>query len=222
MARVGVVLSGCGVYDGAEIHESVITLLALDRHDAEVLMMAPDVEQMHVINHLKGEPAEGETRNVLVESARIARGNIKDIAAVKAGDLDALIFPGGFGGAKNLSDFAVKGPDASVNPEVNRLVNEMRSAGKPIGFICITPAVAAKIFQMAGEKGVKLTIGNDKDTSSAMEQLGAEHLVCPVNEIAVDEERKIVSAPAYMYGEERIRNVAAGIDKLVEKVLSLI
>lgn len=222
MAKVGVVLSGCGVYDGAEIHEAVITLLALDKRDAEVVMMAPNVEQMHVINHLKGEPAEGETRNVLVESARIARGNITDMANVNAKDLDALIFPGGFGGAKNLSNFAVKGPDAEVNPDVVRLVGEMRKAGKPIGFICITPAVAAKIFQLQGETGVILTIGNDADTAAAMKKLGANHLECPVNEIAVDEKRKIVSAPAYMYGDERIVNVASGIDKLVEKVLALI
>ena len=221
MPKVGVVLSGCGVYDGAEIHESVITLLTLDRHGAEYLIMAPNVEQMHVINHLSGQPEEGESRNVLVESARIARGNISDMAEVKASDIDALIFPGGFGGAKNLSNFAVKGTAATVNPEVERLVKEMMSAGKPVGFICITPAVAAKIFEQAKVEGVKLTVGNDPDTSAAINSLGADHIECPVDEIAVDEQRKIVSAPAYMYGDSSISGVAAGIEKLVAKVLEM-
>ncbi len=146
MPKVGVVLSGCGVYDGTEVHESVITLLALNRAGAEVQCMAPDMDQLHVINHLTGEEATGETRNVLVEAARIARGDIVDIATVKGGDLDALIFPGGFGAAKNLCDFAVKGADCSVNPEVLRLTKEMVSAKKPVGVICIAPALMAKVM----------------------------------------------------------------------------
>lgn len=221
MPKVGVVLSGCGVYDGAEIHESVITLLALNRKGAEYILMAPNVDQMHVINHLTGEPMEGETRNVLVESARIARGNIRDMAEVHANDIDALIFPGGFGGAKNLSDFAVNGTNATVNPEVKRLVNEMMAVGKPVGFICITPAVAAKIFEEAKVEGVNLTIGSDPDTAGAINSLGANHIECPVEDIAIDENRKIVSAPAYMYGDASIGGVAAGIEKLVGKVLEL-
>ena len=220
MAKVGVVLSGCGVFDGAEIHESVITLLALDRKNAEVTIMAPDVEQMHVLNHMTGDEMD-EKRNVLIESARIARGNIKNMAEVKADEIDALIFPGGFGGAKNLSNFAVKGPEAEVNPEVSRLVNEMVAAKKPIGFICIMPAVASKIFANAGMVGVNLTIGSDPDTAGAMKALGANHIECPVTEIAVDKDAKIVSAPAYML-DASISKVAEGIEKLVSKVLSLI
>ena len=140
MPKVGVVLSGCGVNDGSEIHESIITLLALSRAGAEVQCMAPDTDQLHVVNHLTGEEAEGETRNVLVESARIARGDIVDIATVKGDDVDALIFPGGFGAAKNLCDFAVKGTDCTVHPDVLRLTKEMVSAKKPVGVICIAPA----------------------------------------------------------------------------------
>jgi len=221
MAKVGVVLSGCGVYDGAEIHESVITILALDRAGAEILYMAPDVAQMHVINHLKGEPAEEESRNVLVESARIARGDITDISQVRADDIDALIFPGGFGAAKNLSDFAVNGPNCSVNPQVARLVGEMHAAGKPIGFICIAPAMAARIFSQAGVKGVKLTIGTDKDTAEAINSLGCEHVSCDVRDFVVDEDNKVVSTPAYMLAG-RISEAADGIEKLVAKVLELI
>lgn len=220
MPRIGVVLSGCGVYDGSEIHESVITLLSLDKNEVEVVIMAPDIEQMHVINHLKGEPVEAESRNVLVESARIARGNIADISQVNSNDLDALIFPGGFGGAKNLSDFAVKGKDATVNPEVMRLVKEVKEADKPIGFICIMPAVAAKIFSELGVKGVNLTVGGESDASAAIDALGSNHVVCDVSDIVVDEENKIVSTPAHM-SEARIYQIALGIDKLVDKVVEM-
>ena len=220
MPKIGVVLSGCGVYDGAEIHESVITLLSLDKNGVDIVVMAPDVEQMHVINHVKGEPAEGESRNVLVESARIARGNITDIANVNTDDLDAVIFPGGFGGAKNLSNFAVKGAEAEINPQIARLVTEMKEAGKPIGFICIMPAVASKIFADAGIKGVALTAGGEGDAASAIASLGAKHVVCEVTEIVVDEKNKVVSTPAYMC-DASISQVAVGIDKLVEKVLDM-
>lgn len=220
MAKIGVVLSGCGVYDGAEIHESVVTLLALDRQNVETVIMAPDVDQMHVVNHLTGQPVEGETRNVLVESARIARGNVIDIATVKAESLDALIFPGGFGGAKNLSDFAVNGANASVNKDVSRLVTAMLSAGKPVGFICITPAFAARIFQEAGISGIKLTIGSDEETAAAIVKMGAEHVNTSAREIVVDEKHKVVSTAAYMCAKS-ISEAAEGIEKLVAKVLEL-
>ncbi|MDH5682537.1 MAG: isoprenoid biosynthesis glyoxalase ElbB, partial [Spirochaetota bacterium] len=198
MAKVGVVLSGCGVYDGSEIHEAVLTLLALDKRGADVICMAPNVDQLHVINHLKGEPVEGESRNVLIESARIARGNVRDMKDVSATELDAIIFPGGFGGAKNLSDFAVKGADCTVNPEVDRIINEMHSANKPIAMVCITPVITSKVFQKKGQT-VKLTIGDDKDTYDPMIAMGTNHIICPVTDIVVDEENKIISSPAYMY-----------------------
>ena len=220
MAKVGVVLSGCGVYDGAEIHESVCTILALDRAKAEIRFMAPDVNQMHVIDHVKGEPVEGEARNVRVESGRIARGDVTNIAEAKAADLDALIFPGGFGAAKNLCDFAVKGAECTVHPEVNRLVMDMYKAGKPVAFLCIAPAMAAKIFGEAGVKGVKLTIGNDKDTAAAINAMGAEHIDCDVRECVVDADHKIVSTPAYMLAQS-ISEAADGIEKTVNKILEM-
>jgi enhancing lycopene biosynthesis protein 2 len=215
--KVGIVLSGCGVYDGAEIHESVITLLALDRAGAKIICMAPDMSQMHVINHVKGEPAAGETRNVLIESARIARGEIKNMKDVKAADLNALIFPGGFGAAKNLCTFAVDGVDCKVNPEVERLVKEMHGAKKPIGFICIAPAMAAKIL---GSHQPKLTIGSDPGTAQSIEKMGGKHVVCKVDEVAIDEVNRIVSTPAYMLGPS-IAHVAKGIEKCVEEVLKM-
>ncbi|MBN94911.1 MAG: isoprenoid biosynthesis protein ElbB [Deltaproteobacteria bacterium] len=212
--KVGVVLSGCGVYDGAEIHEAVLTLLALQREGADVLMTAPDKEQMHVINHLTGDVME-ESRNVLVEAARIARGNITPLAQVKAEDLDAVVFPGGFGAAKNLSSFAVAGTEMTVDEDVTRLVAEMREAHKPIGLICISPTIGAKLIP-----GVKLTVGAACEASEAMESLGAHHEVTDVAGITVDDEHKVVSTGAYMLGPW-VADVARGIDKLVAKVLEL-
>jgi len=218
--RIGVILSGCGVYDGSEIHEAVITLLAIDRAGAEAVCMAPDVPQMHVINHLAGEPAEGESRNVLVESARIARGNIKDLAKVKAAEIDALILPGGFGAAKNLCDFAVKGPDCSVNAEVARLIKEMYAAKKPIAAVCIAPAVLARVL---GSTNVspQLTIGTDIGTAEALNKMGTEHIQCPVREFVVDRQNKLVSSPAYMLAG-RISEAAEGIEKTVQALIGLI
>jgi len=220
MAKIGVILSGCGVYDGSEIHEAVITLLAIDRAGAEAVCMAPDIEQMHVINHLAGEVAEGETRNVLVESARIARGNIKDIKDVSVNDFDALILPGGFGAAKNLCNFAVKGPDCDVNPEVARLVRDTLTARKPLAAVCIAPALIARV--LGSEKlRHQLTIGNDADTASALEKMGATHIDCPVRDFIVDRENKLVSSPAYMLAG-RISEAADGIEKTVKTLIELI
>jgi len=215
MAKVGIILSGCGVYDGSEIYESVLTLLALDRAGAEAVCMAPEKPQMHVINHLTGEVAEGETRQVLVEAARVARGEIQPITAVDPAELDALILPGGFGAAKNLSDFAVNGADCTVDESVVAMITKFRQANKPIGFICIAPAIAAKVL---GSEQVELTIGEDADTAAALEKMGARHHNCGVTGIVVDESLGVVSTPAYMLGQ-RISEVAEGIDALVAEVL---
>jgi enhancing lycopene biosynthesis protein 2 len=215
--RVGVVLAGCGFLDGAEIHEATCTLLSLDRRGATFVAAAPDVEQMHVVDHLRQAPAEGEPRNVLAESARIVRGKIRDLAELSANDLDALVFPGGFGAAKNLCSFAVEGRGMRVLPEVERIVREMRAASKPMGFICISPVIAARLL---GGEGVKVTIGDDADTAGAIASWGAHHVECKVDEIAIDERLKIVSTPAYMLGPW-IGAVATGIDKLVSAVLEL-
>lgn len=216
MAKVGVLLSGCGVFDGAEIHEAVLTLLALDRAGAEIVCMAPNVEQAHVINHLTQE-VTAETRNVLVESARIARGEIKDLKDVQAGDLDALIMPGGFGAAKNLSDFAFKGPQATVHPEVKRLLTDLAAAGKPIGAICIAPATLTKAL---ADRKPEVTIGTDAGTASAIEAMGGRHKSCSVDMIHLDAGNKLVSTPAYMLGPG-IKDVAQGIEKLVARVVEL-
>jgi enhancing lycopene biosynthesis protein 2 len=215
---IGVVLAGCGHLDGAEIHEAILTLLALDRAGATIKCMAPNTAQMDVVDHSAGAPAEGQSRNVLTESARIARGEIDDIASINANQLDALIFPGGFGAAKNLCSFAVDGSNCSINPEVDRLIKEMNLAKKPLGFICIAPALGAKSL---GELRPVLTIGTDAGTASAIEALGAQHQNCNVDEIAIDAANKIVSTPAYMLGPS-IAHVAKGIDKLVDAVIDMI
>jgi enhancing lycopene biosynthesis protein 2 len=215
--KVGVVLSGCGVYDGSEIHEAVITLLAIGKTKAQIICVAPDIAQLHVIDHLKGEESASESRNVLVESARIARGDIKDIKDITAEDIDVLIFPGGFGAAKNLCDFAVKGKDCTVNLEVERLIKEMHAARKPMGFVCIAPVIAAKVL---GEHTPTLTIGSDEATAAAIEAMGGKHVIRAVNEIAICEVNNVVSTPAYMLGPG-IGDVAFGIELLVLKVLEL-
>jgi len=216
MIKIGIVLSGCGVMDGSEIHESVLTLLAVSQAGAEAVCMAPDMEQTEVINHLTQQKMN-ERRNVLVEAARIARGKVKDIKTVQAGDVGALIFPGGYGAAKNLCTFAFDGPDCKVRPEVARLAKEVHEAGKPIGVICIAPVLAAKIFQ--GES-MKLTIGNDPGTAGAIETMGHEHVECSVRGTCVDGEKRIVSTPAYMLAENSAE-AYAGIQKLVQEVLTL-
>ena len=216
MAKVAVVLSGCGVYDGAEINEAVLTLLSLEQQGASYQCFAPDIEQMHVINHLTGEPAEGETRNVMVEAARIARGNVLDLAGARADDYDALVVPGGFGAATNLSNFAVAGADMEVQEDFLRVAREFHQAAKPIGLICIAPVMAAAI---CGE-GTRCTIGNDPDTAAAIKAMGGEHLECPVEEARVDRERKMVTTPAYMLAGS-VAEAYAGISDCVKEVLAL-
>lgn len=215
--QIGVVLSGCGVYDGSEIHEAVLTLLAIDRAGAEAVCCAPNIKQAHVINHLTGEESQGESRNVLTESARIARGKIRDVASVKAEELDALIFPGGFGAAKNLCNYAFNGTECSVNPDVARLARDVHTAGKPIGVVCIAPVLAAKLF---GGEHPDITIGTDKNTAKDIEKLGAKHVACPVTEFVVDKQRKLVSTPAYMLAQS-IKEAAEGIEKLVRVVVEM-
>ncbi|KAA0258170.1 isoprenoid biosynthesis glyoxalase ElbB [Deferribacter autotrophicus] len=220
MAKVCVVLSGCGVFDGSEIHEAVLTMYFLDKYGAELLIAAPNIEQMHVVNHLTGEVTEGESRNVLVESARIARGNIRDLKDVKVDDFDALIFPGGFGAAKNLTTFAVDGVDCNIDLEVKRIVKETVEAKKPLAAICIAPVLIAKALEGTGIKS-KITIGTDENVASAIKNLGATHISCPVKEAVVDEENKIITTPAYMLGQ-RISEVAEGIEKTVKQLLDFI
>ncbi|CAI1052769.1 isoprenoid biosynthesis glyoxalase ElbB [Serratia ficaria] len=215
MKKVGVVLSGCGVYDGAEIHEAVLTLLALDRAGAQAVCFAPDKPQLHVINHLSGDEMP-ERRNVLVESARLARGQVQPLAQADAAQLDALIVPGGFGAAKNLSNFAAAGAECQVDEDLARLTQQMHKANKPIGFMCIAPALLPKLLN----RQVRLTIGNDPDLGEVIDAMGGEPVICPVDDIVVDIEHKVVTTPAYMLAQS-IAEAAGGIDKLVSRVLDL-
>jgi len=219
MKKIGVLLSGCGVNDGAEIHESVITMLALDRAGVETVMMAPNIDQMHVVNHYTGQEMD-EFRNVLVESSRIARGNIKDMAEVTGNDIDALIIPGGFGVVKNLCDYAMAGSECSINPDVFRLVSEVHLLQKPIGAICIAPAMMAKILGEQDESA-EMTIGSDESTANDIKTMGSTHVTCSVTEMVVDKEKKIITTPAYMEAQS-IKEAAEGIEKLVVEILSMV
>jgi enhancing lycopene biosynthesis protein 2 len=216
MAKVGVVLSGCGVFDGTEITEAVSVLVALDKRGAEIVCMAPNKAQSGVVNHLTKEP-DAHARNVMEESARIARGKVKDLATVRAADLDALIFPGGFGAAKNLSDFASKGANCIVHPEVRRVVEEMHAAGKPIGLACIAPVLAAKIL---GTRSPQLTIGTDKGTADAIKSMGGEHVNTDPTGVCVDERNRLVTTPCYM-NDVGPWVVYQGAEKMVEEVLRM-
>jgi enhancing lycopene biosynthesis protein 2 len=215
MIKVAVVLAGCGHLDGAEIRESVITLLELDKAGAEVQCFAPNINQMHVINHLTGEESKGEARNVLVEAARIARGRIKDLNEAKSSEFDALILPGGFGAAKNLSTIAIKGKHATILPEFKELILDFIAAKKPIGAICISPAVLA--LAVKDTITATVTIGDD---DGLIASLNSKHQPCPTDDICVDSLNNIISCPAYMR-EAALKDVATGIEKLVEKVIEL-
>lgn len=217
--RVGVVLAGCGYLDGAEIQEAVLTLLAIDRAGAQAICFAPDIDQKDVVDHLGGQEVPAERRNVRREAARIARGAVKDLAEARAEDLDALVFPGGYGAAKNLCDFATAADKAVALPEVARIVREMHAAAKPMGFICIAPAIAAAVFRGTPVR-LRMTVGTDAETSTALERMGARPGLRTVQDIEVDPEHKVVTTPAYMLAEH-ISDAAAGIDKLVDKVLFL-
>ncbi len=216
--RIAVCLSGCGFLDGSEIQEAVLTMLALDRRGADLLCCAPDEPQTDVVDHLRGQPVPDESRNVLVEAARIARGDLVPLAQVRAADCDALVFPGGYGAAKNLCDFAFRGARANNLADVDRLVGECLAAGKPMGFVCIAPALMA-IFGRDHGLHPRLTIGTDPGTAETLEAMGAVHEPHAVDEIAVDEELRVVSTPAYMLARS-VSEAAAGIDRLGEQVLA--
>tara|TARA_A200000113_G_scaffold134911_1_gene121344 strand:- start:7 stop:660 length:654 start_codon:yes stop_codon:yes gene_type:complete len=216
MKQVAVILSGSGVFDGAELHEAVLTLLAIEQEGASYQCFAPDVAQLHVVNHLTGEVSEGEARNVLVESARIARGNIKPVTECDVNAFDALILPGGFGAAKNLCTFAVDGANCTFNEDVLEICEAFARAKKPAAYACIAPALAAKVY---GNQ-TKMTIGNDNDTANALNALGACHVDCAVDEVVVDNDAKLVTTPAYMMANS-ISEAHASISKMVSTVLAM-
>jgi enhancing lycopene biosynthesis protein 2 len=212
MKKFAVVLAGCGVYDGAEIHEAVLTLLAIDKSGASYQCFAPDVLQHHVLNHITGMEMH-EKRNVMVESARIARGNIKALSALKAADYDALIFPGGFGAAKNLCDWAFKGDNCIVNPDVETAIKAMFEAGKPIGAMCIAPVILAKLF-----KGTILTTGQDPASGSFIEKMGNKSIQTNHGEVIIDRVRKLYTTPCYML-DASISQIADGTENIVREMM---
>ncbi len=219
MTRVAVVLSGCGVYDGSEIHEAVSVLRHISASGAAYACFAPDIE-VPTINHATGEPAE--KRKVLAEAARIARGEIRPLAQLEVAEFDAVFFPGGFGAAKNLCTFATDGTDCTVEPEVERTIKAFKEAGKPIGACCIAPVILAKVLgTSSGGTGCELTIGNDAGTAKAINAMGATHIEKPVTEAHADRTARIVTAPAYMYGEAAIHEVDQGIGEMVAQTLAL-
>lgn len=218
MSKIAVILAGCGHADGSEIQEAILTLLALSKRDIDVEVFAPNIEQMHVINHLTGKTTS-ENRNVLVEAARIARGDIQDINKANINEFDAIVLPGGFGAAKNLCNYATEGLDCKFNPVVEDFLIAGIKNNKVMGFICIAPVLGAFIANKLNIKA-KLTIGNDKTTAGHIEKLGNEHIECKASDCVVDKKNNIVSTPAYMLGKS-ISEVSEGIDKLVGEVVKM-
>lgn len=213
MKKFAVVLSGNGVYDGAEIHEATLTLLAIKRLGADYSIFAPDIAQHHVVNHLTGEEMP-ETRNVLVESARIARGKINNLNSFNAREFDAIIFPGGFGVAKNLCTWAFEGPDCKVNSDVEKAIKDMASLQKPIGALCISPVIVAKILG-----NVDVTIGQDKATADAVEKTGARHINTSHGEVVRDSRRPVFTTPCYMLDADIVQ-IADGAENIVKAILA--
>ena len=220
MNKVGVVLSGCGHQDGSEIHEAVFTLHALEKAEAEAIIMAPDMDQFHVINHLNGNEDLSESRNILVESARIARGKVVDVASVSGHQLDALIFPGGTGMGKNIFDYSMAGINCTVISDVQRLVVEILEADKPLGAICIAPVMVAKVLEFLGRTGT-VTGGFNDEINNDIKAMGINTIEVGAEEIVVDKENKIVTTPAYVEAKS-MNESFTGIEKLVNKVLDMI
>lgn len=217
MKNIAVILSGCGVYDGSEVHEAVLTLLAIEQAGAKYRCFAPNIKQHHVINHLTGEVMQDEQRNVLIESARITRGDVEDLSEFYIDEFDALIVPGGFGAAKNLSNFAINSEVFSVNEQVLSVCQAFAKAKKPAGYMCIAPAMIPLIY---GENA-QATIGTDLSIAEALVSAGLDHKTCAVDDIVVDDTRQLVSTPAYMLATS-LPEAASGINKLVAKVIKMI
>ncbi|MBP1627628.1 MAG: ThiJ/PfpI [Holophagaceae bacterium] len=217
--RIAVLLAGCGHVDGAEIREAVLALLALDQHGAKVQCVAPDAPQHHVVNHVTGQVVEG-SRNILEESSRIARkGQCLDLAKAHAGDYDALVIPGGFGVAKNLCGFAFQGAEASVRPDVEAFVQAFFESGKPVGAICIAPALVGLCLARMGKKA-RLTLGNGTEIQAAMEKLGHSFQSVPSpREVVLDESLKLATTSAYMFDDARLSDVWVGIERCVAAVI---
>lgn len=213
MKNFAVILSGCGVFDGSEIHEATLTLYSLSKNEINYTCFAPDKNQMHVINHITGEE-QNETRNVLVESARIARGEVKPLSELNVNDFDAIVLPGGFGAAKNLSSFAVDGDKLTVDEELDKLIRDFHKAKKPIAALCIAPVIVGKVL------GAEVTIGTDEGTAQAIISSGGKHVNKEYNEIAVDKDNLVVSNPCYMTAKN-IYQVGEGVEAAIQATIAL-
>lgn len=220
--NIAVVLCGSGRADGSEIHESVSILVHLSRHDHAYQCFAPDAPQRDVVNHATDKPQVGLSRNMMVEAARISRGNIKPLSDLVAKDYDALAFPGGFGAAKNLCDFAIKGSDCEVIPDVVRVIKDFHKAKKPIALCCIAPVLAARVLgtRMNGP-GCRVTIGTDAQAANAIATMGSENIAKGVRDVCVDEPNRLVTTPAYMYDATPIE-VFEGIGKMIDTLTAML
>lgn len=216
MKKVAVILSGCGFLDGAEITEAISTLIAIGQQGAEYRVFAPNKE-VDETNHLTQKPT-GQRRNVLQEAARIARGDIQPLEDLKASDFDALAFPGGYGAALHLCNFAQQGSGGQIDPEVARVVKEFAASRKPIAAICIAPAIMALAL---GSKGVNVTIGEDAGTASEIEKTGAKHQNCAVEKFVVDSVNKVITTPAYMYGTAKPHQIFEGVSGAIRELIRM-
>ncbi len=212
--KFAVILSGCGVFDGAEIHEATLSLYSISKNGGSYEIFAPDMEQFHVVNHLTGEEMP-EKRNVLIEAARIARGNIKALSELRVNDFDALLFPGGFGAAKNLSDWAFNGPEGKVHDEVQKVIREAVSAGLVLGALCISPVLFAKVLE-----DVEITIGADPNDARAVETTGSRHVSTNHGELVIDKKYKLVTTPCYML-DASIAQIGEGAENIVKKMMEM-
>ncbi|XP_043204041.1 glutamine amidotransferase-like class 1 domain-containing protein 3A, mitochondrial isoform X1 [Amphibalanus amphitrite] len=221
--KVAVVLSGCGVYDGTEVHEASACLVHLSRAGADVQCYAPDVKQMHVVDHVKGQPVEGESRGVLQESARIARGDVRDLSTLDLSQADAVVFPGGFGAAKNLSTFGTEGAAMSVQPEAERVLKEFHAAGRPVALCCIAPVLAARLVPGArvtlGASGPQWPYAGSQEAASGW---GADVQQCQVDEVCVDEKNRLVTTPAFMYDTKEFHRVFDGVGKMIGELIKML
>ena len=213
MKKVAVILAGCGTRDGSEINETVTLLLALDQHNIEYQAFAPDENQYEVDNHVTGQ-CTMEKRNMMVEAARIVRGNILPITKFNANDYDALLFPGGTGTAKNIFTYAIDGIDFKVNKEVEKAIKDIHAQGKPIGAMCIAPLMVAKVL---GNVNVTMGSGNCRQAKE-LPMIGCKHTETTHGGVAIDKENKVYSTPCFML-DATLKDVYQGAWNLVEAMI---
>lgn len=215
--HIAVVLSGCGRADGSEIHESVCALLCLENMGCTYQCFAPDIKQAAVINHVNNQPMS-EKRNVLIEAARIARGNILDIKEFNPDDFDGIIFPGGMGAVTNWCDFAEKGTDCTVNTSIYSVIRQCYDKKLVIGAMCIAPVLIAMVL---ADKKVHFTLGAGGNMAKKLEALGAVHEEVGVSDVCIDRKNLVCTTPAYMLATNMIE-VCQGAQNMIGAMCQLI